>query len=391
MLPAPVLSTGVANANGSVTLTGTATAGVTVTVWNGGSSALGTTKASSTGAWTFTTSGLKAGAYTFTATDPTATAASPASSPLSLTVPLPAAPVIGKEVENSNDTVTVTGTAVASSTVNLSCNGGAIGTASVNSAGAWSFTTGLLNPAPYGFTATDTTSAGTSAASAAVGLTVVVAAPVISGYTANANGSITLTGNAANGSTVTVSDGGSKPLGTATASSAGAWSFTTSGLPAATYKFTATDTISSGTSGTSNAYYVKNPLPAAPAITTSQVNSDDSITMAGTGVAGSTLTVWSTSGTKIGTTTVSSSGTWNEGIGAQSAGVYGYEATDTTAAGTSGDSNVISLTIPSASVALASAISSAAASSSTSVASTTTANSNALALVSASALHAAAA
>ena len=64
---------------------------------------------------------------------------------------------------------------------------------------------------------------------------------------------MTLTGTAPDGSTVTVSDGGATALGTATASSTGAWSFTTADLAAGSYAFTATDTTSAGTSAASSA------------------------------------------------------------------------------------------------------------------------------------------
>ena len=80
------------------------------------------------------------------------------------------------------------------------------------------------------------------------------AAPVISTGVENSNQSVTLTGTAADGSTVTVSDGGSTPLGTATASSTGAWSFTTADLSAGSYAFTATDTTSAGTSAASSPF-----------------------------------------------------------------------------------------------------------------------------------------
>ena len=88
-----------------------------------------------------------------------------------------------------------------------------------SSTGAWSFTTADLAAGSYAFTATDTTSAGTSAASSAFDVTVTApppAAPVISTGVANSNELVTLTGTAPDGATVTVSDGGGK-LGTATA------------------------------------------------------------------------------------------------------------------------------------------------------------------------------
>ena len=61
-----------------------------------------------------------------------------------------------------------------------------------------------------------------------------------------------MTGTAPDGSTVTVSDGGAKALGTATASSTGAWSFTTADLSAGSYAFTATDTTSAGNVSTAS-------------------------------------------------------------------------------------------------------------------------------------------
>ena len=72
----------------------------------------------------------------------------------------------------------------------------------------------------------------------------------------NSNASVTLTGTAPDGSTVTVSDGGATALGTATASSTGTWSFTTADLAAGSYAFTATDTTSAGTSAASSPFDV---------------------------------------------------------------------------------------------------------------------------------------
>ena len=357
---APVISTGVANSNESVTLTGTAPDGATVTVSDGGGK-LGTATAnSSTGAWSFTTADLAAGSYAFTATDTTSAGTSAASSAFDVTVtaPPPAAPVISTGVANSNESVTLTGTAPDGATVTVSDGGGKLGTTTANSStGAWSFTTADLAAGSYAFTATDTTSAGTSAASSAFDVTVTAplpAAPVISTGVANSNESVTLTGTAPDGATVTVSDGGGK-LGTATAkqhrrlelhhgglggwllrlhrdrydvggdqrsvqrvrcdrdgatacrsghqhrrgqfqrvgdldrnrtgwchgdgvgwrrharhrdreSSTGAWSFTTADLAAGSYAFTATDTTSAGTSAASSAFdvTVTSPPPDPP-------------------------------------------------------------------------------------------------------------------------------
>ena len=139
----------------------------------------------------------------------------------------------------------------------------ALGTATASSTGAWSFTTADLSAGSYAFTATDTTSAGTSASVQPVRCDgdsrhLRIRPPRRS----SAPGwqipmqSVTLTGTAPDGSTVTVSDGGATALGTATASSTGAWSFTTADLSAGSYAFTATDTTSAGTSAASSAFDV---------------------------------------------------------------------------------------------------------------------------------------
>ena len=91
----------------------------------------------------------------------------------STTTDPPAAPVISRGVVNSNESVTLTGTAPAGSTVTVSDGGSTpLGTATASSSGAWTFTTAALAADSYAFTATDSTSAGTSAASNAVDVTV---------------------------------------------------------------------------------------------------------------------------------------------------------------------------------------------------------------------------
>ena len=89
----------------------------------------------------------------------------------------PSAPVISSDVISTN-VVTLTGTAAASSTVTVFNGTTQLGTATVNSSGAWSFATGSLANGNYSFTATDTDAAGNvSAASSPLNVTV-NAAPV---------------------------------------------------------------------------------------------------------------------------------------------------------------------------------------------------------------------
>jgi beta-glucanase (GH16 family) len=99
----------------------------------------------------------------------------PASGTTAPTIPASGttAPTIPYGVVNSNDSVTLTGTAPAGSKVTV-WDGGAnpLGTTTANSAFVWSFTTADLAAGAYAFTATDTTSAGTSAYSNPLNVTV---------------------------------------------------------------------------------------------------------------------------------------------------------------------------------------------------------------------------
>ena len=174
-----------------------------------------------------------------------------------------------------------------------------------------------------------------------------VAVPAVSSGVVNANDSVTLTGTAVAGSTVTVLDGTST-LGNTVARANGSWSFTTLILAGGAAAFTATDTISIGTSAASNTLSLTVPTnaantqtPAAPVISAIAENSNQSITLTGTAVANSTVTVWSTTGNNDGTATASSSGGWSFTTPVLNLGIYGYYATDTTPGGTSAESNAL--------------------------------------------------
>ena len=74
--------------------------------------------------------------------------------------------------------LTLTGTAVANSTVNVYDGTTLLGTATANASGAWSFVTAALPDGVHSFTATDTVSGITSAASVAMSVTIDTVAPV---------------------------------------------------------------------------------------------------------------------------------------------------------------------------------------------------------------------
>ena len=157
----------------------------------------------------------------------------------------PAAPAIasfstdsgaaGDGITNDN-TLTLTGTAEANSTVKVYDGATLLGTVTANGSGAWSFTTGALADGAHSFTATATDAAGNvSAASArSASRSIPRRRPRrsiasfstdsgVAGDGITSDNTLTLTGTAEANSTVQVYDGATL-LGTATANGSGAWS-----------------------------------------------------------------------------------------------------------------------------------------------------------------------
>ena len=160
----------------------------------------------------------------------------------------------GDHITNDN-TLTLTGTAVANSTVNVFDGATPLGTATANASGAWSYTTGSLSNGTHNLTATDTVSGTTSTASTALSVTIdttAPAAPSIVGNVVSSTNDVTLTGTAEANSTVKVYDGTTQ-LGTTTANGSGAWSLAKAALPAGNHSFTATATDAAGNTGGASA------------------------------------------------------------------------------------------------------------------------------------------
>ena len=213
---------------------------------------------------------------TATATD-AAGNTSAASAALSVTVDTtaPVAPTItsfstdsgtvGDGITNDN-TLTLTGTAEANSTVKVYDGATLLGSATANGSGAWSYTTAALANGAHSLTATATDAAGNTG----VGLSRAerhhrhrgpggadasprsrpTAACVGDGIT-NDN-TLTLTGTAEANSTVKVYDGATL-LGSATANGSGAWSYTTAALANGAHSLTATATDAAGNTGVASA------------------------------------------------------------------------------------------------------------------------------------------
>jgi hypothetical protein len=141
-----IIGDGITNAN-ILTLSGTAAANSTVNVFDG-TLQLGTVIANASGAWGFTTGTLTDGTHGFTATDTNAAGTSPASSVLNVKVDTHApTPAITNFIDNSNGTVTLSGTSEASSAVSIydGTNTTPLGTVTTAANGTWSFTTGPLS------------------------------------------------------------------------------------------------------------------------------------------------------------------------------------------------------------------------------------------------------
>ncbi len=260
---APVLvSDSVVNTN-QVLLNGTAEANSKITVYDG-NTVVGTATAGSNGTWSVTTGALASGSQVLTATATDAAGNTSAKSagldPVigsPTTPPAAGVPVITSGNHTTNDnTVTLTGTAVAGSTVTVFDGAAKLGTVTVNSSGAWNYTTAALNDGSHSLTATDTVSGKTSAASSAA--TIIVdthapGAPVLVGDSVVNTNQVKVSGTAEANSTITVYDGNSV-VGTATAGSNGAWNFTTGALNTGSHVLTATASDAAGnTSGHSQA------------------------------------------------------------------------------------------------------------------------------------------
>ncbi len=144
--------------------------------------------------------------------------------------------------------MTVTGTAAAGSTVTVLDGTTKLGTTTVGSNGSWSYTTAALNDGKHSLTATDTVSGKTSVASSAATITVdthAPGAPVLASDTVVNTNHVKVSGTAEANSSITVYDG-TTAVGTATAGSNGAWTFTTGALNTGSHVLTATATDAAG-------------------------------------------------------------------------------------------------------------------------------------------------
>jgi large repetitive protein len=265
--------------------------------------------------------------------------------------------VAGDRITNDN-TLTLTGTAAANSTVKVYDGSTQVGTATADASGAWSVTTSTLANGGHSLTATATNSAGTSSASTALSITVDTAAPsapTLAAPTPASTGVEVLTGAAEANSTVKVFDGTTQ-IGTATANGNGAWTYTTAALSTGSHSFTAKAMDAGGNTGAASAAAVVTTVaaPTTPTIAKfstdsgvagDRITNDSTLTLTGTAAANSTVKVFDGSA-QIGTVTADANGAWNYITSVLTDAVHVLTATATNSAGqTSGASAALSVTI----------------------------------------------
>ncbi|SFO57499.1 hypothetical protein SAMN05216330_103701 [Bradyrhizobium sp. Ghvi] len=283
--------------------------------------------------------------------------------------------------------ITLHGTAAAGSTVKVYDGSTQIGTATATSTGTWDYISQVLTDAKHTLTATATNSSGqTSAASAALAVTVdtkAPAAPTIASDTVNSANQVVASGTAEANSTIKVYDGTTQ-VGTATTNATGAWTVTTAALAAGTHALTATatdvagnvsaasapfdpvigssgssgsgtsgsGTSGSGTSGTGTSG-TGTTAPATPNIASfssdtgiagDHITSDQTLTLAGTAVANSTVKVFDGT-TQLGSVTADASGAWHYTTAALSDGKHDFTATDTVSGVTGKASTALDVTV----------------------------------------------
>ncbi|MDZ7277432.1 Ig-like domain-containing protein [Pantoea eucrina] len=337
-------------------LSGTAEAGSTVIVYDG-NAALGSVVVGSGGSWSFTTPALAEGAHSLSATVTSAAGNTGApSAPFAITVdttPPAAAGALQLSNDSSgtlvpiaagsttNDTTPVlSGTAEAGATVTVRDNGTVLGTALVDAAGNWQFTTAPLNAGAHSFTATVTDAAGNSGpTSAAIPFNLDTtqpapasnlllvndqngnAVPITNGFTNDTTP--VLSGTAAVGSTVTVLDG-TTVLGTVTVGAGGNWSFTAPTLTQGAHSLTTTVTSAAGNVSEPSAplaFTVDTQAPSAAqdlalnndageAIPAGSATRDTTPTLSGTAEAGSTVTLIDNGSTVLGSAVADQDGNW---------------------------------------------------------------------------------
>jgi hypothetical protein len=379
----------------NIVLAGKADAGDPIQLFRGGVS-IGSTTTASNGTWSFSYTGttLADGTYSFTAQATDVAGNSALSTPLTVvidgTAPLapvftgisPDSGVVGDGITNAT-TPTISGTAVANSTVTVYRGGSAIGIATTSGSGVWSYTSSTLTDGTYTFTAIATDLAGNvSPVSAPLSITIDTRAPnapVITGITPDSGiagdgitnaQQIKILGTAAANSTVTVSVNGVVVGSTATDSN-GNWIFDYTGTTLAngTYSLTATASDVAGNVSTLSNNFTVVVNTTAPVVVIADVaeavdaNNIATLTLSGTVEPQSQVQVF-LNGAILGTVAADNNGNWTYSYQPSGLpdGTYTFTAVATDLAGNTGSAtdNLVlgngALTAPAPTLAAASII-----------------------------------
>ncbi|MBZ4419470.1 Ig-like domain-containing protein [Myxococcus sp. RHSTA-1-4] len=307
--------------NPVVTYTGTAEPGATVTVVVDGQT-VGTVTAGADGSWSVAAvATLADGPHSVTATA-TDTAGNTATDTNAFTVDTATSVAITAPAEGAvlnTGTVTYTGTAEPGATVTVVVDGQTVGTVTAGADGSWSVTGATpLTDGPHSVTATATDAAGntatdTNAFTVDTATSVAIATPA-EGAVLN-NGTVTYTGTAEPGATVTVVVDG-QTVGTVTAGADGSWSVTgATPLTDGPHTVTATATDTAGNTATdTNTFTVD--AQTSVAITTPAdgvVLTNPVVTYQGTAEPGAEVTVV-VDGQTVGTVTAAADGSWSVAV-----------------------------------------------------------------------------
>ena len=382
------LANGAVTDDATPTLTGTTGAGNIVTVYDG-TTLLGSVTAGTNGVWTFTTGALSNGAHTLNVTVTNAAGNTSAATPFNLTVdtvaPAASTLVVTNDAANvtvpnggttNDNTPVLSGTAEAGSVVTLYDGTTTLGTATVGTGGAWSFTSAVLAEGAHALRVTVTDPAGNVSGSTTASIVVDTTPPAaVTLAASNNNGSTpvpianngstndntpALTGTAEAGSRVTITDG-TTVLGSVTAGSNGQWSFVTPTLTDGphTLSVTATDAVGNTSAPTTVTLNIDTTAPAPVTnlaisdnvgtiqgdLANGAVTDDNTPTLRGTAEAGATVIVYDGT-TALGSVTAGADGAWSFTTAALSNGVHPLSVTVRDALGnTSTASATVSVTV----------------------------------------------
>lgn len=257
----------------NLALNGTAPAGASVSISRADTGSLGSVAANASGQWTYnyTATPLADRTYAFTAIATVGGMLTPPSPSLVVRVDTVAAQAPAITAISLAPSLSIQGTATPGDTLAVKLSGNSVGTAVADDLGNWSaiYTGSALVAGTYSFTAIATDLAGnTGVASTAYLVNTAITPPAFTTISTDSGVStsdrltsdttLSLSGTAPAGSTVSVTRAGVGVVGTATATSGGAFSFSYTGttLPAGDHLFTATASTGGTASPASAAFAV---------------------------------------------------------------------------------------------------------------------------------------